>query len=150
MQTTSTRRLSLLVPLVVVPLALPSALAQSTLSPHTIAAGAGTSSGVSFQLSMTFGQHDAGTLSGNRFSIRGGYLGSGRNTPRCPADFDDGSGTGSPDGGVTIEDLLYYLALFEQGVRAADVDDGSGTGTRDGGVTIEDLLYFLTRYQAGC
>jgi len=70
--------------------------------------------------------------------------------PRCVADFDDGSGTGTPDGGVTIDDLLYYLGIFEQGVTAADVDDGSATGTPDGGVTIDDLLYFLIRFEAGC
>lgn len=72
------------------------------------------------------------------------------NQPRCIADVDNGSGTGTPDGGVTIEDLLYYLGLFEAGDTRADVDDGTGTGTRDGGVTIEDLLYFLFRFEAGC
>jgi len=70
--------------------------------------------------------------------------------PPCVADFDDGSGTGTPDGGVGIEDLLYYLTVYNAGVVRADVDDGSGTGTPDGGVGIEDLLYFLTRYNAGC
>jgi hypothetical protein len=68
----------------------------------------------------------------------------------CVADFDDGSGTGVPDGGVTIDDLLYYLSIFETGVICADVDDGSGTGTTDGGVTIDDLLYYLFRFEAGC
>lgn len=68
----------------------------------------------------------------------------------CVADFDDGTGTGTPDGGVTIEDLLYYLAIFDLGDVCADVDDGSSTGTQDGGVTIEDLLYYLTRFDAGC
>lgn len=68
----------------------------------------------------------------------------------CVADVDDGSGTGTCDGGVTIEDLLHYLALFDSGDVAADVDDGSATGTPDGGVTIEDLLYFLARFDAGC
>lgn len=68
----------------------------------------------------------------------------------CPADLDDGSGTGLPDGGVTIEDLLYYLSIFELGTAQADLDDGSATGTPDGGVTIEDLLYFLQRYEGGC
>jgi hypothetical protein len=37
----------------------------------------------------------------------------------CPvlrvADVDDGSATGTPDGGVTIDDLLYYLVRFESG-----------------------------------
>ncbi len=68
----------------------------------------------------------------------------------CVADVDDGSGTGSPDNGVTIDDLLYYLGQFEAGDAAADVDDGSGTGTPDGGVTIDDLIYYLTRFEAGC
>lgn len=68
----------------------------------------------------------------------------------CPADFDDGSGRGLPDGGVTIEDLLYYVELFESGNVRADVDDGSGTGTPDGGVTIDDLLFLLLHFDLGC
>lgn len=71
-------------------------------------------------------------------------------TPACAADFDDGTGTGTPDGAVTIEDLLYYLVLFEGGQVEGDVDDGSGTGTPDGAVTIDDLLYFLGHYEGGC
>lgn len=70
--------------------------------------------------------------------------------PLCIADVDDGTGSGTPDGGVTIDDLLYYLDLFGSGVARADVDDGSGTGTPDGGVTIDDLLYYLVRFEAGC
>lgn len=31
------------------------------------------------------------------------------------ADMDDGSGAGRPDGGVTIEDLLYFLEHYEAG-----------------------------------
>jgi hypothetical protein len=70
--------------------------------------------------------------------------------PDCVADVDDGSGTGTPDGGVGVEDLLYYLSLYDNGDIGADVDDGSATGTQDGGVGIEDLLYYLFRYDAGC
>lgn len=70
--------------------------------------------------------------------------------PGCVADFDDGTSTGRPDGGVTIDDLLYYLVIFANGAVAADVDDGSGTGTPDRGVTIDDLLYFIQRFEAGC
>jgi len=33
----------------------------------------------------------------------------------CKADLDDGSGTGSPDGGVDIDDLLFFLERFEAG-----------------------------------
>lgn len=71
-------------------------------------------------------------------------------TFRCPADVDDGSGTGTPDDAVTIDDLLYYLTIYDAGAVAADVDDGSGSGVRDGGVTIDDLLYLLVRYDGGC
>ncbi len=74
----------------------------------------------------------------------------GEVTPVCIADVDDGSATGTPDGAVTIDDLLYYLGVFQQGDVAADVDDGSGTATPDGAVTIDDLLYYLVRFQAGC
>jgi hypothetical protein len=68
----------------------------------------------------------------------------------CITDFDDGSGMGHPDGGIGIEDLLYYLDLYGAGTVFADIDDGSGTGTFDNGVGIEDLLYFLDGYQRGC
>lgn len=36
-------------------------------------------------------------------------------TVGCPSDVDDGSGLGVPDGGVTIEDLLYFLERFGAG-----------------------------------
>lgn len=71
-------------------------------------------------------------------------------TPPCIADVDDGTGTGTPDGGVGVEDLLYYLGLYDAGDVRADTDDGSGTGTPDGGVGIEDLLFYLGAYDAGC
>ncbi len=68
----------------------------------------------------------------------------------CPADLDNGSGTGTPDGGVDINDLLYFLGVFESGNVAADLDNGSGSGTPDGGVDISDLLFFLNHFEAGC
>ena len=68
----------------------------------------------------------------------------------CPADLDNGSGTGTPDGGVDVNDLLYFLIEFEAGTLNADLDNGSGTGTPDGGVDVNDLLYFLIRFENGC
>lgn len=73
----------------------------------------------------------------------------------CSADLDDDgnfANGGHPDGGVSIEDLLYFLAGFEAGDALVDVDDDgdAGTGTPDGAVTIEDLLFFLARFEAGC
>jgi hypothetical protein len=66
------------------------------------------------------------------------------------ADVDDGSSTGTRDGGITIDDLLYYTGLFEVGNVGADVDDGSFMGVRDGGVTIDDMLYYLELFGSGC
>lgn len=68
----------------------------------------------------------------------------------CVADVDDGTFTGVADGGVTVDDLIYYLEIFAQGLPGADVDDGSGTGRVDCGVTVDDLLFFLQRFEAGC
>lgn len=71
-------------------------------------------------------------------------------TPTCPADLDNGTGTGTPDGGVDVNDLLFFLVNFEAGSAAADLDNGSGTGTHDGGVDVNDLLFFLIHFEAGC
>lgn len=68
----------------------------------------------------------------------------------CPSDLDDGSGTGTPDDAVTIDDLLYFLGAFEAGTAGADLDNGTSTGTPDGAVTVDDLLFFLVRFEAGC
>jgi hypothetical protein len=71
----------------------------------------------------------------------------------CAADLDgDGvlANGGNPDGGVDVNDLLFFLAAFENGSVLADLDNGSGTGTQDGGVDISDLVFFLTHFEAGC
>ncbi len=68
----------------------------------------------------------------------------------CSADLDDGSATGTPDGGVDINDLLFFLAAYEAADPAADIDNGTGLGIADGGVDINDLLFFLGCYEAGC
>lgn len=68
----------------------------------------------------------------------------------CWADLDDGSLTGRPDGGVTIEDLVFFLRAFEAGTLEADLDDGSMNGIPDEGVTIDDLIFFLVHFEAGC
>ncbi|QQS10152.1 MAG: hypothetical protein IPK69_05910 [Phycisphaerales bacterium] len=70
--------------------------------------------------------------------------------PLCPADLDNGSGTGTPDGAITIDDLLFFLDRFAAGDLAADLDDGTSTGTPDTAVTIDDLLYMIDHFQAGC
>ena len=73
----------------------------------------------------------------------------------CPADLDndgDFANGATPDGGVDINDLLYFLAGFEQGDVSVDLDnDGDpAAGNPDGGVDINDLLFFLSRFELGC
>lgn len=109
-----------------------------------------TTNGWDLQL-VAGASHDGSTLTG------GGTFGGGDRgwvvtglSFGCPADLDDGTSSGTPDEAVTIDDLLYFLGVFEQGVVAADLDNGSGVGVRDNAVTIDDLLFFLSRFEAGC
>lgn len=127
------------------------AQAQPSIEWYSIDSGGGASSGGGFELTGTIGQHDAGTLSGGAFSLIGGFW-AGVSANACPADLDDGSGSGSPDGAVTIDDLLFFLIAFEAGSPFVDLDnDGDpAAGTPDGAVTIDDLLYFLFHFEAGC
>jgi hypothetical protein len=53
-----------------------AALAQSYSIPwYKVAGGGGTSTGGSYSLSGTIGQHDAGTMSGGSYSLTGGFWG---------------------------------------------------------------------------
>ncbi len=54
------------------------------------------------------------------------------------------------DGGVDVNDLLYFITQYSLGYLGADLDDGSMSGTPDQAVTIEDLLFFLAHYEGGC
>lgn len=68
------------------------------------------------------------------------------------ADLDDGSGTGHPDRTHTIDDLVYFLRVWERGDLAADMDDGTriGDGNPDGAVNVDDLLWFLYLWESDC
>jgi hypothetical protein len=101
-----------------------------------------STAGMSSFFRVEFTQHVGAAASGPRIIELDGF--------GCPADIDGGSGNGQPDGAVTVDDLLYYLNLFELGSTLADLDNGSGSGTQDAAVTIEDLLFFLARFEAGC
>lgn len=127
-----------------------AAHAQFSIPWSTVDGGGGTSSGGGFTIKGTIGQPDAGKSAGGTFTINGGFWSLGVDLG-CPADVDDGSSTGVRDGAVTIDDLLYYLLIFENGSPAADLDDdGSNPPNPDGGVTIDDLLFFLLRFESGC
>lgn len=68
----------------------------------------------------------------------------------CPADLTGPAGPDRADGAVTIDDLLRFLVLFEEGDEDADMDDGDGLGQGDGAVTVDDLLFYLRRFEEGC
>lgn len=68
----------------------------------------------------------------------------------CPGDVDDGGGTGTPDGGVDVNDLIYFLQQFESGAPGADLSWQNGGAIRDGAVDINDLLFFLASFEGGC
>lgn len=123
-------------------------LPESPLAPLAAANAAGT-----WTLTVADrAEFDTGTL--KRWELRFNRTATTRSACACHglcfADFDDGSATGTPDGGVGVEDLLFFLGIYDLGSACADLDDGSATGTPDAGVGIEDLLFFLTRYDTGC
>jgi hypothetical protein len=122
--------------------------AGNTYTLEVFSAASGTQLGT--VTGMVSGSISAVVLHNRNTELNDVFFNSLRVSAGCVADVDDGSGTGIPDGGVGVEDLLYYLSLFDGGLLGADVDDGSGTGVPDGGVGIEDLLYYLQRYDAGC
>ena len=67
-------------------------------------------------LTGTIGQCEPGIPRNPPWAIVGGYWSlSGPGSVTCVADVDDGSGSGVPDGGVTIDDLLYFLLRYEAG-----------------------------------
>jgi hypothetical protein len=109
-------------------------------------AGAGSRSATMHANFRLITEHEVLTAGAVATSCAGG---GGVGTP-CLADLDNGSGNGVSDGGVTIDDLIYFLGRFEAGDASVDLDDGSGTGTPDQGITIDDLIFFLTRFEGGC
>lgn len=74
------------------------------------------------------------------------------NPDKCPLDLDDDGDISAdvPDGAVDINDLLFFLGGYEEGLLAIDVDDGNGDAHPDGAVDINDLLYFLQHFEQGC
>jgi hypothetical protein len=68
------------------------------------------------------------------------------NAEALPADIDNGNGLGVCDGGVDINDLLYFLAQFQSNSLGADIWPAP---EGDGAVTLEDLQAFLKGFEAG-
>jgi Lamin Tail Domain len=69
--------------------------------------------------------------------------------PACPADLADINGNPNPDGGVDVNDLIYFLVRFEAGNMDLD-NDGVDPQVLDNATDISDLLFFLVHFEAGC
>ena len=116
-----------------------SASAQFSIDWYTIDGGGGTSTGGTFELSGTIGQHDAGTMSGGSFTLTGGYW-SGAGEEPCYPDCD-GSGV------LDIFDFLCFQNDFVTGNSyACDCDTSTGPLVCD----MLDFLCFQTAFVAGC
>lgn len=108
---------------------------------------------ISFDAGVSVGESVPNGQSRNLSAMSGGQvtLSFERVSCGCPVDIDDGTGSGTCDGGVDINDLLRFLECFQQGTTCADVDDdGVNPPSPDAGVDINDLLFFLVRFEAGC
>ncbi|MBK7403104.1 MAG: hypothetical protein IPJ41_00375 [Phycisphaerales bacterium] len=102
---------------------------------YTIDGGGGTSTGGSFSLSGTIGQHDAGgPMSGGAFALTGGFWAAAGDA--CFADFNH-------DSAVDTRDVLAFLNAWTQQQGAADCDGNGVIDTRD-------VLCFLNLWTAGC
>ncbi len=111
-----------------------------------------------FQIEHVYDINDAGQIPATLVRLEGlrpnGWMNvilEPARDPSCPADLDDGSSSGTPDGGVTIDDLVFFVVRFAAGAPEADLDDdGQDPPGPDGGVTIDDLLFFVLHYEGGC
>lgn len=102
---------------------------------HSIDGGGGRSSGGSFTLSGTIGQHDAGgPMVGGDFSVAGGFW-AARAEP-CVADFNG-------DGDVNTIDVLAFLNAWAARDPRADING-------DGQVNTLDVIAFLNAWADGC
>lgn len=84
---------------------------------YVIAGGGGTSSGGSFSVSGTIGQHDAGQpMAGGNFELTGGFWAhAGESATRLCADQNS-------DGAVTPTDFTAWIANYNANDLRADVN----------------------------
>ncbi len=107
------------------------------LSWHTIDGGGGESTGSSYALTGTIGQHDAGAMQGGDYTLVGGFWAAGNvgDTSSCPADLDS-------SGSVGVPDLLELLSCWGPTTSQCEHADLTGTGS----VGVPDLLALLSAW----
>ncbi len=117
-----------------------SAQAQPfSIDRHTVDCGGGVSSGGSFELTGTIGQHDAGGFSaGGGYELAGGFWGVSAQGGCNAADL------AAPLGMLDFSDVLAFLTAF--GTMQAPADLAQPFGVFD----FSDVLGFLTAFGAGC
>jgi hypothetical protein len=100
--------------------------------------GALLTAGGNFELSGTFGQTDAGIMSGGSFTLSGGFWPGV--TPPCIGDLDN-------DGAIGLGDLAILLSHFGQPSGASP---GDGDSDSDGDVDLGDLAQLLAVFGTSC
>lgn len=91
---------------------------------------------VGYSTYLSDGVHYTGTGGIMKAAVETQELYEAFMNPACVADYNE-------DCGITIDDLLLFLADFEEGILEADV-------TGDNGVTVDDLIYYLESFERGC
>ena len=149
---------------VIVAMAALPARAQLDIPWHTIDGGGGTSTGGTFSLSGTIGQHDAGgPMTGGTFSLTGGFWAGSAAAPSCPLDYNLDTVLNPDDLGDFITD--YYTSPhvpgpggyaipcpanvppYDNGYKTAFTTDFSGQCNEP---FPDNLGDFITAYYQGC
>ena len=95
------------------------------------------SSGGSYTLSGTIGQHDAsGAISGGTYTLTGGFWAGVATAEPCLGDFNG-------NGGVDFDDLNTFISAFQTQNLIGDFNG-------NGGVDFDDLNTFILAFQTGC
>jgi hypothetical protein len=70
---------------------------------------------------------------------------------RCDGVDIAGAGGGvGPDGELTADDIIVYIARFTNGNPLADIAGAGGSTTPDGELTADDIILFIARFTTGC
>ena len=101
-------------------------------------------------LETATGINDQGRIIGS--GSMNGYPRAFLLVPHCgPADIAGLGGTQTPDGTLTPDDLVAYLAAFFAGnAPVADIASLGGAFGPDGQVTVDDLVAYLAAFFSGC
>ena len=119
-----------------------TARAQYSIPWSTIDGGGGASTGGSFSLTGTIGQHDAAAQSGGTFVLGGGFWFTPPLAALCYPNCD--TSTGTPV--LTPNDFQCFLDKFAANDPYANCDHSSGVPL----LTANDFQCFLNAYAAGC